>query len=111
MAASPARAWADYDYLIKLLLIGDSGEPPCSLPLLRLSIRAGSGGLFVRPLISMRQLRSGALDHFLRRLLCARVKSGRAIESSLLCLLDGWCVICKRSTFSCMQIIQAMVAV
>ena len=48
MAAPPARARADYDYLIKLLLIGDSGEPPCSLPLLRLSIRAGSGGLFVR---------------------------------------------------------------
>ena len=84
MAASPARAWADYDYLIKLLLIGDSGEPPCSLPLLCLSIRAGSGGLFVRPLISMRQLRSGALDHFLQMLPCGRVKSGRAIESSLL---------------------------
>jgi hypothetical protein len=36
MAAPPARARADYDYLIKLLLIGDSGEfpeplaiPPC----------------------------------------------------------------------------------
>jgi hypothetical protein len=26
MAAPPARARADYDYLIKLLLIGDSGE-------------------------------------------------------------------------------------
>lgn len=25
MAAPPARARADYDYLIKLLLIGDSG--------------------------------------------------------------------------------------
>ncbi|MFS7986530.1 hypothetical protein Hanom_Chr11g01011391 [Helianthus anomalus] len=25
MAASPARARADYDYLVKLLLIGDSG--------------------------------------------------------------------------------------
>lgn len=25
MAAAPARARADYDYLIKLLLIGDSG--------------------------------------------------------------------------------------
>lgn len=28
MAAPPARARADYDYLIKLLLIGDSGEFP-----------------------------------------------------------------------------------
>ena len=28
MAAPPARARADYDYLIKLLLIGDSGETP-----------------------------------------------------------------------------------
>jgi hypothetical protein len=28
MAAPPARARADYDYLIKLLLIGDSGECP-----------------------------------------------------------------------------------
>jgi hypothetical protein len=37
MAAPPARARADYDYLIKLLLIGDSGE---SLPP---SIRARSG--------------------------------------------------------------------
>lgn len=26
MAAPPARARADYDYLIKLLLIGDSGK-------------------------------------------------------------------------------------
>ena len=26
MAATPARARADYDYLIKLLLIGDSGN-------------------------------------------------------------------------------------
>ena len=26
MAAPPVRARADYDYLIKLLLIGDSGE-------------------------------------------------------------------------------------
>lgn len=26
MAAPPARARADYDYLIKLLLIGDSGS-------------------------------------------------------------------------------------
>jgi hypothetical protein len=26
MAAPPARARADYDYLIKLLLIGDSGQ-------------------------------------------------------------------------------------
>jgi hypothetical protein len=26
MAAAPARARADYDYLIKLLLIGDSGS-------------------------------------------------------------------------------------
>jgi len=26
MAAPPARARADYDYLIKLLLIGDSGN-------------------------------------------------------------------------------------
>jgi hypothetical protein len=26
MAAPPARARADYDYVIKLLLIGDSGE-------------------------------------------------------------------------------------
>jgi len=26
MAAPPARARADYDYLIKLLLIGDSGR-------------------------------------------------------------------------------------
>jgi hypothetical protein len=32
MAAPPARARADYDYLIKLLLIGDSGE--CLLLLL-----------------------------------------------------------------------------
>uniref|UniRef100_M8C6Z0 Ras-related protein ARA-3 n=1 Tax=Aegilops tauschii TaxID=37682 RepID=M8C6Z0_AEGTA len=29
MAAPPARARADYDYLIKLLLIGDSGDSPC----------------------------------------------------------------------------------
>ena len=28
MAAPPARARADYDYLIKLLLIGDSGRFP-----------------------------------------------------------------------------------
>jgi hypothetical protein len=28
VAAPPARARADYDYLIKLLLIGDSGEFP-----------------------------------------------------------------------------------
>ena len=28
MAAPPARARADYDYLIKLLLIGDSGMFP-----------------------------------------------------------------------------------
>jgi hypothetical protein len=39
MAAPPARARADYDYLIKLLLIGDSGE---SLPVPP-SIRARSG--------------------------------------------------------------------
>jgi hypothetical protein len=34
MAAPPARARADYDYLIKLLLIGDSGElePLAPLP-------------------------------------------------------------------------------
>ncbi|GJM88802.1 hypothetical protein PR202_ga05368 [Eleusine coracana subsp. coracana] len=31
MAAPPARARADYDYLIKLLLIGDSGGPWYSL--------------------------------------------------------------------------------
>ena len=29
MAAPPARARADYDYLIKLLLIGDSGKFFC----------------------------------------------------------------------------------
>jgi hypothetical protein len=33
MAAPPARARADYDYLIKLLLIGDSGECPLDLSL------------------------------------------------------------------------------
>lgn len=32
MAAPPARARADYDYLIKLLLIGDSGTI-CFTPL------------------------------------------------------------------------------
>ena len=31
MAAPPARARADYDYLIKLLLIGDSGWCPLDL--------------------------------------------------------------------------------
>lgn len=36
MAAAPARARADYDYLIKLLLIGDSGES--LLPLFLLSL-------------------------------------------------------------------------
>lgn len=29
MATAPARARADYDYLIKLLLIGDSGKYLC----------------------------------------------------------------------------------
>ena len=27
MALPPARAWDDYDYLIKLLLISNNGEP------------------------------------------------------------------------------------
>lgn len=35
MAAPPARARADYDYLIKLLLIGDSGIFTFSLILVR----------------------------------------------------------------------------
>jgi hypothetical protein len=42
MAAPPARAQADYDYLIKLLLIGDSGECPLDLPPCRSS--RGIGG-------------------------------------------------------------------
>jgi hypothetical protein len=42
MAAPPARARADYDYLIKLLLIGDSGECPLDLSL-SLSIKSGGG--------------------------------------------------------------------
>jgi hypothetical protein len=54
MAAPPARARADYDYLIKLLLIGDSGE---SLPVPP-SIRARSGA----PLDLSPRLGSGALD-------------------------------------------------
>ena len=32
MAAPPARARADYDYLIKLLVISDNGEPPVPFP-------------------------------------------------------------------------------
>jgi hypothetical protein len=45
MAAPPARARADYDYLIKLLLIGDSGE---SLPLPPRSARDLVRGLICR---------------------------------------------------------------
>jgi len=47
MAAPPARARADYDYLIKLLLIGDSGEfiGPLSLSISSLSIYARFGGV------------------------------------------------------------------
>lgn len=41
MAAPPARARADYDYLIKLLLIGDSGSFLPPFPFAR------SWGLFV----------------------------------------------------------------
>jgi hypothetical protein len=54
MAAPPARARADYDYLIKLLLIGDSGElaePLAPLPPCRPSICARSGcfGIVLSP--------------------------------------------------------------
>jgi hypothetical protein len=42
MAAPPARARADYDYLIKLLLIGDSGEFPEPLAIPSLPVRARS---------------------------------------------------------------------
>lgn len=40
MAAPPARARADYDYLIKLLLIGDSGE--LLVPFIRSAVAARS---------------------------------------------------------------------
>ncbi|KAF8396514.1 hypothetical protein HHK36_018137 [Tetracentron sinense] len=45
MAAAPARARADYDYLVKLLLIGDSGK---SLLSLYLPYRVGKSCLLLR---------------------------------------------------------------
>jgi hypothetical protein len=61
MAAPPARARADYDYLIKLLLIGDSGEfiGPLSLSIssLSLSLSRSTRDLVVSGL-SFRMLRN-----------------------------------------------------
>uniref|UniRef100_A0A804P6L3 Ras-related protein RABE1c n=1 Tax=Zea mays TaxID=4577 RepID=A0A804P6L3_MAIZE len=51
MAAPPARARADYDYLIKLLLIGDSGQfigGPISPSISSLDLRVGKSCLLLR---------------------------------------------------------------
>lgn len=46
MAAPPARARADYDYLIKLLLIGDSGKIRLSPQMIKLFLDQSYTRLF-----------------------------------------------------------------
>jgi len=65
MAAPPARARADYDYLIKLLLIGDSGELAEPLASPSSSDRAGTARQPGAPLLRHRDASASPL-HRLR---------------------------------------------